>query len=349
MQSIIDLACETYPFGTLRDYIYADIISFHFGRWIFSKHKERTTWEPQGGHIEQGETPLEAAKRELFEESGAVDFDMQPLCDYRVGGTRNGVDVSGNGQVFIANVRLLTDIPGDSEMEMIGLFDSPPDNLTYPHYLREIFPLAIEKKAGLFSYPALNPPPLTGDIETDALAFLRANGKASIARHVLAVAQTAQTLAERFGLDVGIARTAALLRDIAGVMPPADMLQYARDYAWPLDASEQQHPFLLHQRISRDMARELFGINDETVLSMIACHTTLKAHATDEQMLLFIADKLSWDQDGTPPFYDCVWHALDASLAHAARAYIHYVLDHGMILSPHAWLIEAKDDLDATL
>ena len=48
------------------------------------------TWETQGGHIEAGEQPLDAAKRELFEESGAVDFDIQPLCDYWAGEERNG-------------------------------------------------------------------------------------------------------------------------------------------------------------------------------------------------------------------------------------------------------------------
>lgn len=27
--------------------------------------------------------PLDAAKRELYEKSGAIDFDIEPLCDYR--------------------------------------------------------------------------------------------------------------------------------------------------------------------------------------------------------------------------------------------------------------------------
>jgi 8-oxo-dGTP pyrophosphatase MutT (NUDIX family) len=34
-------------------------------------------------------------------------------------------------------------------MEKIYLFDSPPSNLTYPDYSREIFPLAIQKKENL--------------------------------------------------------------------------------------------------------------------------------------------------------------------------------------------------------
>ena len=36
-------------------------------------------WDISKGHIEDGETPLEAAKRELYEESGASDFKIEPL------------------------------------------------------------------------------------------------------------------------------------------------------------------------------------------------------------------------------------------------------------------------------
>ena len=141
----IPMEFKTYPFGTLVDYIWADIISFHNSKWIFSKHKKRTTWETQGGHIETRETPLEAAKRELFEEAGAIDFDIEPLCDYWAGGTINSVYITGCGQAFLANVRTLSDIPSQSEMEKICLFDSPPSNLTYPHYSHEIFPMALKK------------------------------------------------------------------------------------------------------------------------------------------------------------------------------------------------------------
>ena len=33
------------------------------GQYLFCRHRERITWECPGGHIEPGETPLEAAKR----------------------------------------------------------------------------------------------------------------------------------------------------------------------------------------------------------------------------------------------------------------------------------------------
>lgn len=70
------MRCKTYEINALKNYKYVVILSESHGKIILSRHKERTTWETQGGHIEAGETPLEAAKRELFEESGAVDFDI---------------------------------------------------------------------------------------------------------------------------------------------------------------------------------------------------------------------------------------------------------------------------------
>ena len=35
------------------------ILSHIDGKYLLSRHRARTTWETQGGHIELGETPLE--------------------------------------------------------------------------------------------------------------------------------------------------------------------------------------------------------------------------------------------------------------------------------------------------
>ena len=46
------------------------IFARHEGRVLLVKHKRLGTWLPVGGEVEPGETPLEAARRELFEETG---------------------------------------------------------------------------------------------------------------------------------------------------------------------------------------------------------------------------------------------------------------------------------------
>ena len=65
---------------------FAVIISRSNGKWVFCKHKERDTYEAPGGHRETGESILETAKRELQEETGAVRFEIKPICVYSVTG-----------------------------------------------------------------------------------------------------------------------------------------------------------------------------------------------------------------------------------------------------------------------
>ena len=121
------LKCRVFPLNYLPSYKYTVICSNYKGKWILSRHKKRDTWETQGGHIEDGETPLEAAKRELFEESGIRDADVYPVCDYW---GFNPFRCS-NGMVFLAVVHSIGELP-ESEMQEIGIFDELPENLTYP-------------------------------------------------------------------------------------------------------------------------------------------------------------------------------------------------------------------------
>ena len=141
------MECKIYPFGTLEEYKYADVLALYKGKWIFCKHKQRNTWEHPAGHIESGETPLETAKRELYEESGAVDFDIEPLFDYLVTGEFNGANIDGNGQVYFATVHTLGELPSGSEMEKIDFFDSLPNDLTYP-VMHDFFNYYVAKLGG---------------------------------------------------------------------------------------------------------------------------------------------------------------------------------------------------------
>lgn len=121
------LRCLVYPLGTLKEYKYVVVCTRYEGKWLLSRHKKRDTWETQGGHIEQGETPLDAAQRELYEESGVSDAEIIPVCDYY------GYDDKGhsNGVVFLAKVHSLGTLP-ESEMERVQAFAQLPENLTYP-------------------------------------------------------------------------------------------------------------------------------------------------------------------------------------------------------------------------
>ena len=101
---------------------YAVICARYNGKWVFCKHKERDTYEIPGGHREDGEDIEATAKRELWEETGAKDFDIYPVCIY---------SFTDYGMLYFAEIRSFGELP-PLEIEKINLFDDIPKNLTYP-------------------------------------------------------------------------------------------------------------------------------------------------------------------------------------------------------------------------
>ena len=164
-------------------------------------------------------------------------------------------------------------------------------------------------------------------------------------RHVEEVAATSVRLAGIHGLETAKVTLAAMLHDISVIMTPQEMYETAVRRKLPLDPAEEKYHFLLHQRMSRIIAQERFGVEDEEILSAVECHTTLKKNAGTYDQVLFISDKISWDQEGHPPYYDVLKRMAAESLDEACRFYILYQLDHGLLLMPHRWILEACEDL----
>ena len=95
--------------------------------WIFVRHRERESWELPAGHIEKNEHALEAARRELYEESGVTEADLTMLNDYIV---RIGEKVN-HGRIYYATVKRRGPLP-ESEIGEIRLSEKSPVPATYP-------------------------------------------------------------------------------------------------------------------------------------------------------------------------------------------------------------------------
>ncbi len=139
-----ELQCKIYPLNHLKNYKYVVICTFYHGKYVLSRHKKRNTWETQGGHIESEETPLDAAKRELYEESGLIDADIYPVCDYYGYNSKS----HSNGMVFVAIAHKFGNLP-ESEMKEIKVFDELPLELTYPNVSPRLFEESKKKSLNL--------------------------------------------------------------------------------------------------------------------------------------------------------------------------------------------------------
>ncbi|MBD8974774.1 MAG: NUDIX domain-containing protein [Clostridiales bacterium] len=112
---------------------FAVIISKANGKFVLCKHKERNTYEIPGGYREKGETVLEAAKRELKEETGAIDFTIKPVCVYSVKGktrVNENIDNETFGMLYVADIFSFEEI--HSEIEKIIITDKLEYDWTYP-------------------------------------------------------------------------------------------------------------------------------------------------------------------------------------------------------------------------
>lgn len=112
---------------------FAVIISKSNSKWVFCKHRDRDTYEVPGGHREAGELIEDTARRELKEETGALEFSITPICVYSVTG-KNRVNDTGEetyGMLYFADITEFEE-ESHSEMEKVVLLDELPDEWTYP-------------------------------------------------------------------------------------------------------------------------------------------------------------------------------------------------------------------------
>ena len=118
---------------------YSVITSRYQGKWIFVRHYLRKTFEIPGGHIEKDETSLDAARRELNEETGAISFNLECVCTYSV----EQENQTGYGRLYFAEVSEIGPVNDTSEIEEIIFLECLPEMLTYPDIQPHLFDRVI--------------------------------------------------------------------------------------------------------------------------------------------------------------------------------------------------------------
>ena len=186
----------------------------------------------------------------------------------------------------------------------------------------------------------------TGDLAQDVVRFLGDHGYPKTVTHCAAVADEAVRIATLVGADAALAEQAAWLHDVSAVFPAATRAHVAETLGVEVLLEEAALPMILHQKLSAVLAREVFSVTNAAVLSAVGCHTTLKARASTLDEVIFVADKLAWDQPGVPPYRDGLVQALDRSLDDAACHYLRYLWERRASLAViHPWFVAACADL----
>lgn len=137
----VDLEVRFYNIDEVSDKVlkYAVIMTQKDDQWIFVRHEERNTWEIPGGRREPEEDIFKTAERELVEETGASQYEIEPLYVY-------SVQVKGEksyGLLCYSRVSAF-DKPLTLEICEIKAFSNLPNDLTYPLIQPILFKKIVE-------------------------------------------------------------------------------------------------------------------------------------------------------------------------------------------------------------
>lgn len=131
---------KVVPFGTIPDeeLTYSVVAARHQNAWVCVRLKGRSDWCFPGGGREEGESMEENARRELFEETGALEYDMYPLGVYGVNhllktDSAEKHDRYSWGGLYAAEIHRFGAIPEDFEIAERRYFRGfPLDNARFP-------------------------------------------------------------------------------------------------------------------------------------------------------------------------------------------------------------------------
>lgn len=111
--------------------------------------------------------------------------------------------------------------------------------------------------------------------------------------HTLNVRKMAVKLAKRYGVDEDKAALAALLHDSAKEISKDEMRAIMRAHPELAEGGEERPTPVWHGICAAILARIEWGVEDESVLSAIACHTAGKPGMSRLDKIVYLADMSS--------------------------------------------------------
>ncbi len=132
----------------------------------------------------------------------------------------------------------------------------------------------------------------TSKSEQEILAWLEENLSQGRYLHCLGCAKRAVELAKKFGLDEKKAYLAGLLHDCAKSFDVQEMRKTIKEQELDVAPCEFVTPKTLHAPFSAYLAKTVFGVEDEQILSAIRWHTLGRVNMSKFEKIVFLADKI---------------------------------------------------------
>ncbi len=187
-------------------------------------------------------------------------------------------------------------------------------------------------------------------LRQDVLKWLQTAVPEVRLQHILRVEKLAIALAEHHHLSVVQAQQAGLMHDLAKCFAPAKLLSIAAAEGWELDSAEQQVPHLLHAPVGAVVARDEFGITDQTVLGAISTHTLGSPEMDEIGAVIYLADALEPGRGDTPQLhhlrqlsYGDLWGAVYETCVFSLQHLLENKRPvHPRTILTHNWLLSAR-------
>lgn len=135
--------------------------------------------------------------------------------------------------------------------------------------------------------------------------------------HTMGVAYTAASLAMAHETDLSKAYLAGLLHDNAKCIPADKKRKLCKKYQIIPNTAEEANPDLLHAKLGAELARDVYHITDDQILSAIRYHTTGKPDMTDLEKIIYIADYIEPNRkmlQGLPQIRKCAFVNLNQTM-----------------------------------
>jgi predicted HD superfamily hydrolase involved in NAD metabolism len=157
-------------------------------------------------------------------------------------------------------------------------------------------------------------------------------------QHCLGVAETAQTLANRYSLDTDKAYIAGMVHDYGKRYSTLQLLQKAEELKLPLDWITLCQKKLLHAPVGAALLLSELGIDDSEIRGAVAHHTTGRPGMTLMEKIVYLADYIEPGRvfQGVEIIREAAKDNLNSALLQSVNVAITSILERNLMLHPRS-------------